>query len=87
MNVTAAVMVLLAPNGKIPKDKSWKSSKNMMAKVRFCVRIIINLVIIAKLTDVILQLADGILYISIVLLFIDKIQLLGRCIFGSTDQL
>ena len=33
VNVTAAVMVLLAPNGKIPKDRSWKSSKNMMAKV------------------------------------------------------
>ena len=33
VNVTAAVMVLLAPNGKIPKDKSWKASKNMMAKV------------------------------------------------------
>lgn len=26
-NVTAAVMVLLAPNGKIPKDRSWKSAK------------------------------------------------------------
>lgn len=26
-NVTAAVMVLLAPNGKIPKDRSWKTGK------------------------------------------------------------
>lgn len=26
-NVTAAVMVLLAPAGKIPKDRSWKSAK------------------------------------------------------------
>lgn len=26
-------MVLLATNGKIPKDKSWKAAKNMMAKV------------------------------------------------------
>lgn len=26
-NVTAAVMVLLAPNGKIPKDRSWKAAK------------------------------------------------------------
>lgn len=26
-NVTAAVMVLLAPGGKIPKDRSWKSAK------------------------------------------------------------
>ncbi|TSL75253.1 Dynein heavy chain 17, axonemal [Bagarius yarrelli] len=33
VNVTAAVMILLAPNGKIPKDKSWKAAKNMMAKV------------------------------------------------------
>ncbi|CAK8695850.1 unnamed protein product [Clavelina lepadiformis] len=33
VNVAAAVMVLLAPNGKVPKDRSWKSAKNMMAKV------------------------------------------------------
>ncbi|MCJ8738612.1 hypothetical protein PDJAM_G00037770 [Pangasius djambal] len=33
VNVTAAVMILLAPGGKIPKDKSWKAAKNMMAKV------------------------------------------------------
>jgi dynein heavy chain len=26
-NVTAAVMVLLAQNGKIPKDRSWKAAK------------------------------------------------------------
>lgn len=26
-NVTAAVMVLLAQNGKIPKDRSWKAGK------------------------------------------------------------
>lgn len=32
-NVTAAVMVLLAPSGKIPKDRSWKAAKIMMAKV------------------------------------------------------
>ncbi|KAJ8921300.1 hypothetical protein NQ315_013774 [Exocentrus adspersus] len=32
-NVTAAVMVLLAPGGKIPKDRSWKSAKIVMAKV------------------------------------------------------
>ncbi|XP_034234645.1 dynein beta chain, ciliary [Thrips palmi] len=32
-NVTSAVMVLLAPNGKIPKDRSWKASKIVMAKV------------------------------------------------------
>ncbi|KAJ3096963.1 hypothetical protein HDU97_005410 [Phlyctochytrium planicorne] len=32
-NVVAAVMVLLSPPGKIAKDRSWKASKNMMAKV------------------------------------------------------
>ncbi|KAL6263152.1 hypothetical protein P5V15_005953 [Pogonomyrmex californicus] len=32
-NVTAAVMVLLAPSGKVPKDRSWKAAKIMMAKV------------------------------------------------------
>ena len=33
VNVAAAVMILLAPGGKIPKDKSWKAGKIMMAKV------------------------------------------------------
>ena len=33
INVTGAVMVLLAPNGKIPKDRSWLKAKNMMSKV------------------------------------------------------
>ncbi|KAM9424094.1 dynein axonemal heavy chain 9 isoform 2-T2 [Pholidichthys leucotaenia] len=32
-NVTAAVMVLTAPAGKVPKDRSWKAAKVMMAKV------------------------------------------------------
>lgn len=32
-NVTAAVMVLTAPGGKVPKDRSWKAAKVMMAKV------------------------------------------------------
>lgn len=32
-NVTAAVMMLLSPSNKIPKDRSWKASKLMMAKV------------------------------------------------------
>ncbi|XP_075314376.1 dynein axonemal heavy chain 9 [Odontesthes bonariensis] len=32
-NVTAAVMVLMAPGGKVPKDRSWKAAKVMMAKV------------------------------------------------------
>uniref|UniRef100_A0A8C2VBK0 Dynein axonemal heavy chain 17 n=1 Tax=Chinchilla lanigera TaxID=34839 RepID=A0A8C2VBK0_CHILA len=33
VNVTAAVMTLTAPGGKIPKDKSWKAAKIMMGKV------------------------------------------------------
>ncbi|KAM6049902.1 dynein axonemal heavy chain 17 [Theristicus caerulescens] len=33
VNVTAAVMVLTAPKGQIPKDKSWKAAKVMMGKV------------------------------------------------------
>ncbi|KAL7641741.1 UNVERIFIED_CONTAM: hypothetical protein RMT77_007615 [Armadillidium vulgare] len=32
-NVTAAVMVLLSQHGKIPKDRSWKTAKVIMAKV------------------------------------------------------
>ncbi|XP_045149226.1 dynein axonemal heavy chain 9 [Echinops telfairi] len=32
-NVSAAVMVLLAPRGKVPKDRSWKAAKVAMAKV------------------------------------------------------
>lgn len=35
VNVVAAVMVLLAPKGKVPKDRSWKAGKNMMNKVRY----------------------------------------------------
>ncbi|XP_034662377.1 dynein beta chain, ciliary [Drosophila subobscura] len=33
INVCAAVMVLLATNGKIPRDRSWKSAKLMMVRV------------------------------------------------------
>lgn len=33
VNVTSAVMVLLCPPNKIPKDRSWKNAKIMMAKV------------------------------------------------------
>ena len=33
INVTAAVMVLFATNGKIPKDRSWAKAKAMMSKV------------------------------------------------------
>ncbi|NWU90022.1 DYH9 protein, partial [Upupa epops] len=32
-NVTAAVMVLMAPGGRIPKDRSWKAAKAAMARV------------------------------------------------------
>ena len=32
-NVVAAVMVLMAPGGRVPKDRSWKAAKVMMAKV------------------------------------------------------
>lgn len=41
-NVTSAVMVLLAPNGKIPKDRSWKAAKIMMAKVDAFLDALIN---------------------------------------------
>ena len=33
VNVTSAVMVLLAHNGKVPKDRSWAKAKVMMSKV------------------------------------------------------
>ena len=33
IKVTAAVMCLMAPSGKVPKDRSWKAAKIMMAKV------------------------------------------------------
>lgn len=32
-NVTAAIMVLTAPGGRVPKDRTWKAAKAMMAKV------------------------------------------------------
>jgi len=32
-NVTAAVMVLMAPGGRVPKDRSWKAAKVMIGKV------------------------------------------------------
>ncbi|XP_058791425.1 dynein beta chain, ciliary [Phymastichus coffea] len=41
-NVTAAVMVLLAPSGKIPKDRSWKAAKIVMAKVDAFLDALIN---------------------------------------------
>ncbi|XP_078394996.1 dynein axonemal heavy chain 11-like [Cetorhinus maximus] len=41
-NVTAAVMVLLAPKGKVPKDRSWKASKVFMGKVDDFLQTLIN---------------------------------------------
>ncbi|CAJ0928425.1 unnamed protein product [Ranitomeya imitator] len=32
-NVTAAVMVLTAPGGRVPKDRSWKAARVVMSKV------------------------------------------------------
>ena len=32
-NVSAAVLVLLAPQGRIPKDRTWKAAKVVMSKV------------------------------------------------------
>ncbi|XP_068101608.1 dynein axonemal heavy chain 11-like isoform X2 [Hyperolius riggenbachi] len=32
-NVAAALLVLLSPHGKIPKDRSWKAAKVLMGKV------------------------------------------------------
>ena len=40
VSVTGAVMCLLAPGGKVPKDKSWKAAKVMMGKVSSCVLIV-----------------------------------------------
>ncbi|KAL6109087.1 dnah11 [Pungitius sinensis] len=33
INVAAAVMVLLAPRGRLPKDRSWKAARAFMGKV------------------------------------------------------
>ena len=33
VNVVAAVMVLMSPPAKIPKDRSWNTGKVMMSKV------------------------------------------------------
>ncbi|XP_046594204.1 dynein beta chain, ciliary [Neodiprion lecontei] len=41
-NVTAAVMVLLAPGGKVAKDRSWKAAKIVMAKVDTFLDALIN---------------------------------------------
>uniref|UniRef100_UPI00398EA260 dynein axonemal heavy chain 11-like isoform X1 n=2 Tax=Pristiophorus japonicus TaxID=55135 RepID=UPI00398EA260 len=41
-NVTAAVMVLLAPKGKVSKDRTWKASKVFMGKVDDFLQTLIN---------------------------------------------
>ncbi|XP_053322781.1 dynein axonemal heavy chain 11 [Spea bombifrons] len=41
-NVTAAVMVLLAPKGRVPKDRSWKAAKVFMGKVDDFLQALIN---------------------------------------------
>ncbi|KAF7661524.1 hypothetical protein LDENG_00258930 [Lucifuga dentata] len=41
-NVSAAVVVLLAPQGRIPKDRSWKASKIIMSKVDDFLQALVN---------------------------------------------
>ncbi|XP_064861656.1 dynein axonemal heavy chain 11 [Oncorhynchus nerka] len=41
-NVSAAVMVLLAPHGKLPKDRSWKAAKVVMSKVDDFLQALVN---------------------------------------------
>ncbi|XP_063817028.1 dynein axonemal heavy chain 9 isoform X3 [Pseudophryne corroboree] len=41
-NVTAAVMVLTAPGGKVPKDRSWKAARVVMGKVDSFLDTLIN---------------------------------------------
>uniref|UniRef100_A0A8D2LWB2 AAA+ ATPase domain-containing protein n=1 Tax=Varanus komodoensis TaxID=61221 RepID=A0A8D2LWB2_VARKO len=41
-NVAAAVLMLLSPNGKIPKDRSWKTSKMYMSKVDEFLQSLVN---------------------------------------------
>lgn len=42
-NVTAAVMVLLAPAGKVPKDRSWKAAKVLLNRLKRFERISLSL--------------------------------------------
>ncbi|XP_061081745.1 dynein axonemal heavy chain 11 [Conger conger] len=41
-NVAAAVLVLLAPQGRIPKDRSWKAAKVVMSKVDDFLQALVN---------------------------------------------
>ncbi|KAM9308794.1 LOW QUALITY PROTEIN: dynein axonemal heavy chain 11 [Gastrophryne carolinensis] len=42
INVTAAVMVLLAPRGRVSKDRSWKACRTFMGKVDDFLQSLIN---------------------------------------------
>ncbi|KAG7466869.1 hypothetical protein MATL_G00146930 [Megalops atlanticus] len=41
-NVSAAVLVLLSPQGRIPKDRSWKAAKMVMSKVDDFLQALVN---------------------------------------------
>ncbi|XP_060774018.1 dynein axonemal heavy chain 11 [Neoarius graeffei] len=41
-NVLAAVLVLLAPSGRVPKDRSWKAAKVIMSKVDDFLQALVN---------------------------------------------
>ncbi|XP_042563212.1 dynein axonemal heavy chain 11-like [Clupea harengus] len=41
-NVSAAVLVLLSPPGRIPKDRSWKAAKVVMSKVDDFLQALVN---------------------------------------------
>ncbi|KAG9277586.1 dynein heavy chain 11, axonemal-like [Astyanax mexicanus] len=41
-NVLAAVLVLMAPGGRIPKDRSWKTAKVIMSKVDDFLQALVN---------------------------------------------
>ncbi|KAL2088081.1 hypothetical protein ACEWY4_016909 [Coilia grayii] len=41
-NVSAAVLVLLSPSGRIPKDRSWKAAKVVMSKVDDFLQALVN---------------------------------------------
>uniref|UniRef100_A0A671Z136 Dynein, axonemal, heavy polypeptide 9 like n=1 Tax=Sparus aurata TaxID=8175 RepID=A0A671Z136_SPAAU len=41
-NVSAAVLVLMSPQGRIPKDRSWKASKMVMSKVDDFLQALVN---------------------------------------------
>ena len=48
INVAAAVMVLLAPRGRVPKERSWKAARAFMGKVSLsaCQSRVINAILI-----------------------------------------